>query len=371
VSERKHQWLTRAYYVLCTSLWLGYFAVVFLNAVHIIHVTDADVKGFTRIWDGITDPVLKAIVMVLLGVIALILIPGFIVVGLWLLGMTLAVSLTLGVLSALVAGIIALARISVTGAIVAATLSGGLGYLLFRLVRKYAWPPLRRLIRPAVDVIYGIFFDWWLTPLLLRRKEYRRMDDLRKKREQSDEVIAKLQRPEVVKTQLPAPSTIAPSADDNFITRWVERFRLRGHQKTNEEKIKIIAQQKKAYAETRGAIDEYRGVLESLDELERVERGDTRIEKDEEAGIRGLDRKKRKLSLEREIRDLEKEPEEPQKIQPKPVDNRTPEQKKIAKLAKCREEKAEAIAACNGDQERMEEMERIFEDRRMRIMEEG
>ena len=53
----------------------------------------------------------------------------------------------------------------------------------------------------------------------------------------------------------------------------------------------------------------------------------------------------------------------------KTPDSRSPEQIKLAKLKKLAEDESKAIADCNGDRERIEEVRRIFEPARMRILE--
>lgn len=50
-------------------------------------------------------------------------------------------------------------------------------------------------------------------------------------------------------------------------------------------------------------------------------------------------------------------------------DSRSPEQIKLAKLRQLADEEQKAIAECNGDKERIEEVRRIFEPARIRILE--
>lgn len=174
------------------------------------------------------------------------------------------------------------------------------------------------------------------------------MDDVRGKKAQYEYMIAKL------KNEYPEMADIVPSSpgtDDTWIERVVERFHDRGCQKNREDKIKLAAQARRFYAEYRAAIDEYRGVLESHDDLNRVKGGKTFAEKDEEEALRQLERKKRRLALEREIKDLEKEPEtSPAR------DARSPEQRTAEELERWKRELDEAVARCNEDPVRIAEI---------------
>ena len=93
----------------------------------------------------------------------------------------------------------------------AAGASGAVGAFLTGIIlAPIAYFPVRWLVRdvrpfalPILEPVYGVFFDWWLTPVLLRRKkeriishqvrkEKRLMDGAEKKREQYEEAMAKL-----------------------------------------------------------------------------------------------------------------------------------------------------------------------------------
>jgi hypothetical protein len=354
VSERRKKWFGRAYLGVSASPWIGYFTVVFLNAAGVVHITDNDLKRFvSRLWDSITDPVLKAIIGIVLGAVALVLVPGFIGTGIWLGIFTLGVTLTLMLLWALLTGLFALAKISVTGAVVAAAISACLVYVGFRLFRKYAWPYVWKFIGPVAEAIYGMFFDWWLTPILKRRKEERIMDDVRKTRGRYEEAVSKLRSevPEIADI----PISIAP---ETWLANVAERFRQRQTTKTFAAQTEMLAQVKQFFGEWRAALD-------AEDELKRAK--PTYLEKDEEADLRRMEREKRKLTLEREIGELRKGPEEPAKR--KAVDSRSPEQRAFDEMEVWKKELGEAIARCNGDRECIAEAERIFEPRRQRILE--
>ena len=367
MSERSSKWLARAYIAICASLVLAYFGVIVLNAFGVTHVTDADLKAiFDSLWNAtigsIADPALRVLIYIVLGAVVIILIPGVFGAAIWLCIVLLGLTVFVEIIQVLVTAIIALARVSVTGAIVAAVLSAGLLCILFRLFQAYAWSYVWRFLRPVAEALYGIFLDWWLTPLLRRRKEKRIMDEVRGKRDRYEHAIAKL------KTEYPEVADIvplSPNSEDTWIERVIERFHDRGRQKNREEKIKLAAQARQFYAEYRGAIDEYRGVLEAQDDLERVKTRATFKEKDEEAKLRELDRKKRRLALEKEIQELERVPERPAE-----PDKRSSEEIKLGKLADADRREADAVAACNGDQEQVSRVKRVFEDLRMRIMEE-
>jgi uncharacterized membrane protein YgcG len=342
--------LTRTlYWWTCIGLW-----IYFLRALFVAPGGPAkNLNGLpSAIWSRIftSDSSLN----VLIGIIAIVtvigVLPGFIVVGIWI------ICLSLG-LGAAVAILRSIFGISPAGALILVIIAGaGIAILL-----KKRGVKLGGYFQKAVDALFGIFFDWWLTRIVRRRKEKRVMDEVRRKRERYEEATDKLRSdfPEVADFAAAVP--VSRSSDDTWIERVIERFHDRDRQKTQEEKIKLAAQARRLYAEYRGAMDEYRGVLEAHDNIGRVK--GTFKEKDEETTLRELERKKRRLILEKEIKDLEKEPPEPP-----PVDKRTPEQRKLEKLDRCREDLAQAKARCNGDPKCIEEAELIFEDRRINIM---
>jgi hypothetical protein len=177
--------------------------------------------------------------------------------------------------------LISLAHVSVGGAIVAG-IAGSLP--IAWLVRKYR-SPLARICLRVLEPAYGMFFDWWLTPLLKRRKEKRIMDELRNKRSQCEAVVLRLRAdyPEaVVDMELSTDS-------DTWLERMIERFHDRDRQKSIEERTKLIATARRYFSE-------YRAMLDAQDELSLAGR---------DAGIRRLKRQKEELELQHDIADLQ------------------------------------------------------------------
>ncbi len=224
------------------------------------------------------DPVLNFLIYAVFIIIGICLVPGIIGVGLYLIGIALALAFFFGLF---VQPLMALGRVSITGAIVASII----GVLpVVWLFRKYRVPIGRAFWRIA-EPVYGIFFDWWLTPLLRRRKEKRMVDDLNKKRSEVEAVVLRLQReyPQAV------PEIGSGSLTyDTWLERVIERFHDRDRQKSIAERTRLIELAKKYFTE-------YRAMLDAHDELTLA---------DQDAAIRRLERLKKQLALQNDVADL-------------------------------------------------------------------
>lgn len=233
--------------------------------------------------NDISDPVLHILVLILTGGIAICFIPAIFLVMLYLLAFLIA----LGIMGGLLQLLISLGRVSITGAIVAGLISLAALYGVFLLIRELLWPKLRPYVQPAVDAIYGLFFDWWITPILKHRKEKRMMDDLRRKRSQCEAVVLQLQAED--------PQPIADMglgslrSDDTWLERMIERFVDRDRQKNIAERTKLIGLAKQYFSE-------YRAMLAAHNELTLAP---------EDAKIRRLQREKEQLELKNQLADLQ------------------------------------------------------------------
>lgn len=116
------------------------------------------------------------------------------------------------------------------------------------------------------------------------------MDTVSEKKAQYEASLARLQAecPEIADIPLSVGAT-------NWMSQVAERFRDRQTGKTMAQKILLLEQTKRFFAE-------YRAALDAQDEFKRYHH--TVAEKDDEAELRRLERLKRKLQLEREIANL-------------------------------------------------------------------
>jgi hypothetical protein len=337
------------YWFICVALYMAYVGLALAKkSEYIMLIISTWASSFAR-----DDVVLRWIVFALIWVIVLVLIPGFLAVSLG----ALAVIAALMAINFYYGWLIPkIAAVSSTGFVIAAILAVSPPVVLMRnLVQRYGRLG-NRIFGTFGMAVYGIFFDWWLTPLIRRRKGRQVMDDFRKKSERSEQAVAKLTGTDI--TDL---TSSAPRPDDTWIERLIYRFHIHGQQKNYEAQTKMAAAARQCHAETRGAIDEFRGVLNASDDLERVRRGDIVKEKDEEAEIRGLERTERKLTIEKKITDLKKGPE-----QPSPAPKR---ESMGDRLARSYEEEEREKAKYSNNPKIQEDLRLHYEDERMKIKE--
>lgn len=154
---------------------------------------------------------------------------------------------------------------------------------LYWFFKAYAGAIKRRL-RPILEPVYGTFFDWWLTPLMRRRKEQRQMDGLHRKRAECEALVLKLQAQD--------PAAVADihfsAGSDTWIERMIERFHDRDRQKSVAERTRLLEQATKHFTE-------YKAMLLAYHELTRAGR---------DATIRELERDKQELTLREDIADI-------------------------------------------------------------------
>jgi hypothetical protein len=264
--------LAALYYMTCLVFWGLFLSAPFRFGREFTDVFRSWIRDLPP---PTADPVLNFLIYAVFVIIGICLVPGIIGVGLYLIGITLALAFFFGLF---VQPLIALARVSITGAIVA----GIIGVLpVVWLFRKYRVPIARAFWRIA-EPVYGIFFDWWLTPLLRRRKEQRMVDDLNKKRRQCELIVVQLQSQD--------PDAVADLgqmslSSDTWLERVIERFHDRDRQKSMVERTRLITLAKQYFSE-------YRAMLEAQDELSLA---------GQDARIRRMRREKEELALRNDI----------------------------------------------------------------------
>lgn len=331
------------YFLSCIGFWAFAFIA---HSVYGRDFKDLITNWFVALPPPTGDPVLNFIIYAIFVVAGICLIWGIIVVGLYLAGIALALAFFLALF---VEPLIALSKVSLTGAI----LAGIIGSLpVVWLVRKYR-VQITSVFWRVAEPVYGIFFDWWLTPILMRGKEKKIMDDVLEKRERYEAIVSKIQSE--------CPGEVGDISISLGYKVWIssalERFIARQKGKNFAEQIRLLTLAKQYYSE-------YAAALEAKDTFTRVQRGDTSKERDEEAELRGLGRQKQKLTLQREIADLQEQKP------PRPAPSTgSPQERIVAALRHLKEEKQRKRGDCNGDPECEAEVERVYEDARMRIME--
>lgn len=246
-------------------------------------------RSLLREASQITDPVLRVICKAIIVVVALLYLPG--VLG-SMLGI-IAVLLAWMILSFVYKQLMILAGVSQTGAIIAGLVFLGAAILILCILWQVLKPValwIWRVVRWVATPIYGLVFDWWLKPMISHRKGRLLMDTVSEKKAQYEASLARLQAecPEIADIPLSVGAT-------NWMSQVAERFRDRQTGKTMAQKILLLEQTKRFFAE-------YRAALDAQDEFKRYHH--TVAEKDDEAELRRLERLKRKLQLEREIANL-------------------------------------------------------------------
>jgi hypothetical protein len=283
---KQTSWVVIAYYSICVLIWAAYLGFEPLNYAGVIHLTVADLAAVaTEFFASFSDPVLRVIVYILVGALAVALVPGFIVVGFWLLVIALSIGIFSSLIALFVTVLVMLAKVSVTGTIVAAVIGGVVLFFTLRALGRWLLPHAWRFAKPVVETLYGIFLDWWLTPLLRRRKERRIVNELENKRRQCELIVVKLQEQDP--QALSGLSQVGMNSD-TWLERVLERFHDRDRQKSMAERTKLITLAKQYFGE-------YRAMLEAKDELSLANR---------DAGIRRMEREKKELTLQNEIGDL-------------------------------------------------------------------
>lgn len=344
--KRKDFALLRAFYwTFCVGCW----------ALLLLGRWPAIVRYFLSVVSSKTDPVLSWLIFIGGLLTALCLLPGVFAVSLFF------AAIAAGVLVVVVylIVIVKLSAMSPTGFVLAAILAIVPPFLGVRLWLRYVRLRLKikRLLQRVTDAVFGIFFEWWLTPILLRRKEKRIMDDVKQKRERYEEAVMKLRRecPQIADI----PISIAP---ETWLANVAERFRQRQMEKTFQAQTRMLEQVKMFFSEFRAALD-------AQDNLGRA-RGEF-AEKDAEAKLRAQEREIRKLTftlqgdkLQDEI-DQHKEKIERRK-NPAPQPQMPSKMERIAQMKQARARDHEAFA---GDRDLQGMSDREWDDRIFRVME--
>lgn len=334
--------LAALYWIVCVGCYIAIILgqIGLFNPAAVLAGAQTSIESF--------DPVLRVIVYVIAACVFLCLLPGIFVVSLC----GLAVGLAGYALFYYKMLLQTLASISEGGQILAVALGVFPPLLLVWLLFWRFQAKLKALLLWLAMPIYGIFFEWWLPAILTRRREKTLMDNVEDKRAKYEGSLETLQ------TQFPEVRGVSLS---NGYDKWyqgiIQRIIDRDRQKTFAEKIKLLGLTKHFFTE-------YRAALDAHDEFKRA--NSIYEAKDEQAELDGLRRKKEKIVLKREITELEKEPVV---VPARPVDPRSPTQKIVDALDNLDREEAEQLSKCEGNPDRIERVKRIYESRRMKIME--
>jgi hypothetical protein len=265
--------LTVLYWGICVGVW-GVFGT-----------KPRLIAALSGIGSLTSDATLNFLIVASAIIIGLCLVPGILMVGLYLLG----AAIVLEILGSFFQFLVGIARVSEAGAVVA----GIIGTMPLIWAGRRFKAPIGRALWRVAEPIYGIFFDWWITPIFLRRKEKKIMDDVLDRREQYESIVSTIQAecPEEV-------GDISISVGYKiWISSALERFITRQKGKNFTEQIRLLTLAKQYYTE-------YAAALEAKDKFKRVKRGDSFKEEDEEVEIRALEREKRRLALQADIEEL-------------------------------------------------------------------
>jgi TIR domain len=130
------------YWWICIGLWVGYFYLG-LSLGGPDKAVNAVAAAILNLWPPTSDPVFNFLAAAIASIVGLILVPGFLLVGFYLI----AIVMVIGIGAWLIGVLFALARISLTGAVVAGTI----GVLLTSWIVRRIGPS----VRPYLDRIGG------------------------------------------------------------------------------------------------------------------------------------------------------------------------------------------------------------------------
>lgn len=310
-------------------------------------------RYFQSITSSRTDPVLSWLIFIIGLLAALCLVPGVLIVIL----IAFAIVFVLSAIALFFVMLWKLALMSPTGFVLAIILVG------FTLIGAVRWLRSSRFglklegwLRLAFDTVFGIFFEWWLTPILLRRKEKRIMDDVKQKRERYEQAAMKLLRecPQIADI----PISIAP---ETWLANVAERFRQRQTEKTFQAQTKMLEQVKLFFSEFRAALD-------AQDNLGRAKAEFT--EKDAEAELRVREREIRELTFTLQgdkLRDeIDQHKEKVARRKNPPPQPKMPS--KMERIAEMKQAKARDHAAFAGDSDLQGMSDREWDDKIFRVM---
>lgn len=165
----------------CVGYWIAFFYAAFTYRSP-FRVINAVVKA---LWLPTNDAVLNFLIAALVVIVGLFLVPGILLVGFWVFVAAMAV----GFVAWLVGLLISLARVSLTGVIVASIIAAFAVFWIMRWLWGFARPYLGRV----TETLFGVFFDWWVYPLWLHWKERRLMGKTETKKAELAQEYQKLQ----------------------------------------------------------------------------------------------------------------------------------------------------------------------------------
>jgi hypothetical protein len=369
------RWFSALYLWVCVGLWAAYFYFGFFVYGDPARLMDALVNGISRRWPPTNDPVLNFLIGALAIIVALIFLPGFLLVGVYLIVVLVIGGIIVLIGAAVVEGLISLARLSLTGAIVAAIIAA---FPLVWLIRRVA-APIGRLLRPVGDALFGIFFDWWLYPLWSRLKERRLIADMDKKRAKYETALQALQTdPAFIQLGKEDPQIAGiplTAGYDNWVAEVHKRWRM-GQVKMTLAKLTELLEQLKTYftqyTAAAEAYDDFRRLPDHLGERREEQKAHAK-ERREQQELEALRRKKEKEELKAQIQDI-KAKQKPSHAAPAPRDPVQEEVDRVTSKIKTDIDlnlAMQRMIAENPEPERVKLIQRAFRKRIERLREEA
>ena len=274
------------------------------------------------------DPILNFLIGAVVVIVGLCVAVGVLVVGFWLM----IAAMALGLLAAIIGGLYSLSQVSITGAVIATLVAGT---AMFFLVRRLG-PRVKPYLMRALEPLFGVFIEWWIRPLLLRRKENKLMRKMKSSKETLVVEYQKLQlkHPEIATIPL-------ATSYDGWLSQAYQRFQTRQVGKTLAEQAKTVEAQTTVFERVKQLYREYAAAADAYDDMKNLE---SRFrEKREEEEIRRHERKKRLLTLKKEIREITARPKPAPPVAPhdpvkEEIDRKTREIKTMVGLTAAEED---------------------------------
>lgn len=363
----------RVYFAVCILIVAGYFTIAILNSTGVIRIPpEKDNFGgiFGPLWMWTDDPVLRGILMVVFFAIFLFLLPGLLVVGVYLAIAVLVVSVGGGIIGALIAIyyltiVLPLWSMSPTGKVLAVILGVGVPAFVIRaVVRAYGEQCVTWFTELAVKIFF--FIKWKPravavvesgTGPLESTGGTLTMPDIKAEEERLREQMLSLTN---MNPSLPAVPTVS-TGYRGWIQEVKKRIELRSVHRTREEELKLIQQINVFWEE----ILRHKKTITALERIDIEKARAAKLEPvQDEATIAEAELRATKARDEREqiLAAAER-----RKIPPSPSPRRLTKDEKIVQIEK---ETADKIKQHEGNLNVQDMLRRIGEDKKMRVMEE-
>ena len=217
------------YWWACVGVWVGYFYLSYMLGGP-DRALNAVAGVISHSWASTNDPVLNILVGLLSSVVALILVPGFLVIGFYLIVAVLALALAVY----LVEGLIWLAD-----SVQREPLSRHHRRASCFLDHEVDLAACQAVSGRIAEALFGVFFDWWVHPLWLQWKGKRLMG---KSQAKKAELVREYQNLQI---QFPEIAGIPLAGSyDGWAAQVYQRFQGRQIEKTYAQQAKTVEAQK-------------------------------------------------------------------------------------------------------------------------------